>query len=113
MPLYSIQLFEPTRRSGSRRTCAFQSPMRKSKSCEPSRACAVPAGVDDNGEAVPPGAGDCCPSSDENVSCEVPSKQIKYVFITLRPTLTLAALVSTSQTLVCSHYGSRSIAALK
>src|SRR5690349_17001055 len=38
MPLYSIQLLEPTSRSGRRRRCAFQSPMRKSKSCDPSRA---------------------------------------------------------------------------
>src|SRR5215475_8004838 len=37
MPSYSTQTFELFRRSGRRRTCAFQFPIRKSKSCEPSR----------------------------------------------------------------------------
>src|SRR5690242_11652574 len=37
IPSYSTQTFELFRRSGRRRTCAFQLPIRKSKSCEPSR----------------------------------------------------------------------------
>src|ERR1700722_1856189 len=37
MPSYTSQVLEFLIRSGRRRTWAFQSPMRKSKSCEPSR----------------------------------------------------------------------------
>src|ERR1700689_1490406 len=44
MPSYSTQTLELLSRSGSRRTCAFQSPMRKSKSREPSR-CGSSAGL--------------------------------------------------------------------
>src|SRR4029453_12918302 len=65
MPLYSIQLLEPTRRSGSRRTWAFQLPMRKSKSCDPSRA----------------GGGDSPANAQVNVSCRTPSQQIECNFM--------------------------------
>jgi hypothetical protein len=37
-------VFEPFSRSGSRRTCAFQLPMRKSKSCAPSRSAVAADG---------------------------------------------------------------------
>src|SRR5215471_13010658 len=37
VPSYSTHTLELFSRSGRRRTCAFQLPMRKSKSCDPSR----------------------------------------------------------------------------
>src|ERR1043166_9490016 len=55
MPLYSTQTFEPFRRSGSRGTCAFQSPIKKSNSCDPSRCVAIVA----VGEAAPGEAEPC------------------------------------------------------
>src|ERR1700730_8516175 len=76
MPSYSIHVVEPTRRSGSRRTCAFQSPIRKSKSCEPSRSGANFAGA---GETE--GAGDCCPLEDSKPNCNSANKQIERDFM--------------------------------
>src|SRR3569833_2589571 len=43
IPSYSIHWLEPTRRSGRRRTCAFQFPMMKSKSWLPSWSGTVSA----------------------------------------------------------------------
>src|ERR1041385_59228 len=59
MPLYSTQTFEPFNRSGSRRTCAFQSPTRKSKSCDPSSCVAVVADEAAPGDAEACGLWDC------------------------------------------------------
>src|SRR5580704_13687104 len=76
MPSYSIHVVEPTRRSGSRRTCAFQSPIRKSKSCEPSRS-----GENFAGAGETEGAGDCCPLEDSKPNCNSANKQIERDFM--------------------------------
>src|SRR5438034_3413963 len=85
MPSYSIQVVEPTRRSGSRRTRAFQSPMRKSKSLAPSRSGAAGADAPEDGEGCcgepdTPGAGDSCAVNDNKLSCSVATIQIERDF---------------------------------
>src|SRR5437763_136509 len=73
IPSYSTQVVEPTNRSGNRRTCAFQSPIKKSKSCDPSR-CEV------CGDADTVGAGDSCALNGNKLTNEI-SKQIERDFM--------------------------------
>src|SRR5437667_3526388 len=96
MPSYSTQVVEPTKLSGSRRTSAFQLPMRKSKSWAPSRggaACAdTPEGRDGCCcDADTPGAGDSCAVNDNKLSCSVASIQIEHGFIGLTRTRSATA----------------------
>src|SRR6266496_3139934 len=88
MPSYSTQVVEPTRRSGSRRTSAFQLPMRKSKSWAPSRTGVACADAPEDGEGCcgeidAPGVGNSCAVNDNELSCNAASTQIKGDFIGL------------------------------